>query len=224
MIQDWILVENVSIFLDLRHGTRKYVAPDQPRQVMYPRQSRGLVMWAAQSGWIFGPPEGGYFNRLSCSSRLSSASWLRIYSRITFSSRPTVDTKYPRAQKLCPTKFRALPCTSRAIAMALFPLIKPTTSLTECFGGISMHIWTWSVQRCPSIILHSRCRANSWNTSHKYLRNLPYKTLRLHLGIQMIWYLQSHTVWLRLEFLFMNKPPLARTEQLTKRRLVLTPA
>jgi len=35
-----------------------------------------------------------------------SRSWLRMYCRITASSQPTVDTKYPRAQKCCPTKFR----------------------------------------------------------------------------------------------------------------------
>ena len=29
-----------------------------------------------------------------------------MYARITASSRPTVDTKYPRAQKCCPTKLR----------------------------------------------------------------------------------------------------------------------
>ena len=38
-------------------------------------------------------------HRFNCSSRASSCSWLRIYSRITSSSRPTVETKYPRAQK-----------------------------------------------------------------------------------------------------------------------------
>ena len=58
---------------------------------MHPRQSRGLELWAAQSGLIFWPPEGGYSNRLSWSKRLSSASWFRIYSRITFSSRPTAE-------------------------------------------------------------------------------------------------------------------------------------
>ena len=88
---------------------------------------------------MFGPPEGGYFSKPSCSRRLSSASWLRMYSRIACSSRPTVDTKYPRAQKLWPVKFLTLPCMSRATAMALLPLIKPITSLTECFGGIAMH-------------------------------------------------------------------------------------
>ena len=38
-------------------------------------------------------------HRFNCSRRASSTSWLRIYSRITSSSRPTVETKYPRAQK-----------------------------------------------------------------------------------------------------------------------------
>ena len=45
-------------------------------------------------------------HRFNCSRRASSSSWLRIYSRITSSSRPTVETKYPRAQKCCPTKLR----------------------------------------------------------------------------------------------------------------------
>jgi hypothetical protein len=36
---------------------------------------------------------GGYFHIRNWSSRLSSTSWLRMYSRIAFSSRPTVDTK-----------------------------------------------------------------------------------------------------------------------------------
>src|SRR5437016_14417513 len=48
-------------------------------------------------------------HRFSWSKRLSSCSWFRMYSRITVSSRPTVSTKYPRAQKLCPTKLRSAP-------------------------------------------------------------------------------------------------------------------
>jgi len=40
------------------------------------------------------------------SSRASSASCLRMYSLITASSRTTVETKYPLAQKCCPTKLR----------------------------------------------------------------------------------------------------------------------
>jgi len=44
-----------------------------------------------------------HFKSRSWSNLLSSFSWFRMYSRISFSSRPTVDTKYPRAQKWCPT-------------------------------------------------------------------------------------------------------------------------
>ena len=41
-------------------------------------------------------PQQSSFN---CSNRWSSCSCLRMYVRICISSRPTVDTKYPRAQK-----------------------------------------------------------------------------------------------------------------------------
>ena len=37
-----------------------------------------------------------------------------MYSRMVASSRPTVDTQYPRAQKFCPTKFRFLSPYTRA--------------------------------------------------------------------------------------------------------------
>ena len=49
------------------------------------------------------PPMGGsFFHMLNWSDRLSSASCRWMYSRTAASSRPTVDTKYPRAQKCCP--------------------------------------------------------------------------------------------------------------------------
>ena len=51
----------------------------------------------------------------SWSCRRSSSSCSRMYARITRSSRPTVDTKYPRAQKCCPTKLRGRPPNSRAM-------------------------------------------------------------------------------------------------------------
>ena len=38
-------------------------------------------------------------NRFNWSRRVSSFSWFRMYSRIISSFRPTVDTKYPLAQK-----------------------------------------------------------------------------------------------------------------------------
>ena len=78
----------------------------------------------------------GHRHRFSCSNRSSSCSWFRMYSRITVSSRPTVDTKYPRAQKLCPTKLRLRSPYTRAKWIALFPLMYPTTFYTAYFGGI----------------------------------------------------------------------------------------
>ncbi|GHV91168.1 hypothetical protein AGMMS50268_16710 [Spirochaetia bacterium] len=64
----------------------------------------------------------------------------------------TVDTLYPLAQRFCPVKFFCLPTNLRAIAIALFPLMYPTTWATEYFGGISISICTWSGYKCPCII------------------------------------------------------------------------
>ena len=44
----------------------------------------------------------------------------------------------------------------------------------------------------------SRCAARFRNTSPKCVRNCAYSVLRLHLGMKMTWYLQSHAVWLKL--------------------------
>src|SRR5208283_767291 len=74
-----------------------------------------------------------------------------MYLRTCSNSKPTVDTAYPRAQKCSPVKFRSLP-HKRAIAMALFPFRNPITEATGYFGGIAMHMCTWSGSRCPSII------------------------------------------------------------------------
>ena len=85
--------------------------------VSIPRQSRGHwfvsrskrlfgVANAAPSFW--GHPSVAYYQRPSWSKRLSSSSCFRMYSRTTSSYLPTVDTKYPRAQKCCPTKLRFL--------------------------------------------------------------------------------------------------------------------
>src|ERR1700730_1390878 len=72
------------------------------------------------------------------SQRLSSCSWFLMYSRITASSRPTVETKYPRAQKCSPTKLRFFSPYTRAKWIALLPLINPTTCETAYFGGIEI--------------------------------------------------------------------------------------
>src|SRR2546425_12817221 len=74
-----------------------------------------------------------------------------MYLRTCSNSKPTVDTAYPRAQKCSPVKFRSLP-HKRAIAMALFPFRNPITEATGYFGGIAMHMCTWSGSRCPSLI------------------------------------------------------------------------
>ena len=57
-----------------------------------------------------------------------------------------------------------LKCAMRlAMAMALLPFRKPMTEATAYLGGISMHMWTWSGQRFPSVIFDSFCLASSWN-------------------------------------------------------------
>src|SRR5437764_8571705 len=84
------------------------------RLVSIPRQSRGhygvsrskRLFGDADAAPASGPPEGGgHRQRFSCSSRASSFSCCLMYSRIVSSSRPTVDTKYPLAQKCWPVKF-----------------------------------------------------------------------------------------------------------------------
>ncbi len=53
-------------------------------------------------------------------------------NRITCSSRPTVDTRKPRAQKCCPTKFRFRSPHTFAGRIALLPFMNP------CLGGIEI--------------------------------------------------------------------------------------
>ena len=63
-------------------------------------------------------------------------------ARIISSSRPTVVTKYPRAQNLWPRKFRILRSTFCAIHIELFPFMYPMICATEYLGGIDISIWT----------------------------------------------------------------------------------
>src|SRR6516164_368217 len=132
------------------------------------------------------------------SNRLSSCSCCRVCSRITLSSLPTVDTKYPRAQKFWPTKFLFFSPYTRARWIALLPLINPTTCDTAYLGGIAIIMCTWSGIRCPSSIRLSFCSASLRNTSPRCRRNSPYSTFLRHLGMNTTWYLHSHLVWLRL--------------------------
>ena len=88
---------------------------------------------------IWGPPEGGSTYSNSMVQLIEPAVFLFLLldvSRMTVSSLPTVDTKYPLAQKCCPVKLRLRPPKVLAIWMALLPLMKPTTCATEYLGGI----------------------------------------------------------------------------------------
>ena len=60
-----------------------------------------------------------------------------------------------------------------AIDIALFPFKYPTTSETAYFGGILIHIWTWSLIKCPSSITTPFLFAKSWNISPKCFRMGP---------------------------------------------------
>lgn len=120
------------------------------------------------------------------------------YFLICSSSRPTVLTHYPRAQKCLPQyRFFSSVCRSN-IFMALFPFRNPTTSDTECFGGIETTKWMWSTCTFPSrilILFHSHnCRIISrtdFPTSPRKIRNRYF-------GHQTTWYLHSHTAWANL--------------------------
>lgn len=61
---------------------------------------------------------------------------------MTCSSGPTVETKYPRAQKCCPTKLRLRSAYTRDKWIALFPLMSPTTCATAYFRGIAINMGT----------------------------------------------------------------------------------
>ena len=63
---------------------------------------------------------------------------LCVDSRFSFSSRPTVETRYPRAQKLSSVKFLGFSINVRAIA--LFPVRYPTMCDTEYLGGIDTRV------------------------------------------------------------------------------------
>ena len=121
-----------------------------------------------------------------------------MYSFISSSSLPHVDTKYPLAQNLSPVKFFLRLPKFLATYIALFPLIYPTTCATAYLGGIDTRIWAWSGIRCPSHTLLSFCCAKSRITSPKYFLNWPYNTFLRYFGIQTMWYLQSHFVCFKL--------------------------
>jgi len=87
-------------------GTRQsrwLVSVNRPRRFEVVSRSRAAGFGEPPPAAQREPPMGGsFFHMLNWSDRLSSASCRWMYSRTAASSRPTVETKYPRAQKCCP--------------------------------------------------------------------------------------------------------------------------
>ena len=124
--------------------------------------------------------------------RLSFSRCHLTYVRILSSSRPTVLTQYPFAQKCRPQyRFFRSKCLSN-ILMAHFPFRNPTTSDTECLGGTERTRWTWSSCTLISIIsiffhLHNWIK-NSFTDSD----TVPFSILNRYLGQKTTWYLHCH--------------------------------
>jgi len=132
-----------------------------------------------------------FYSKSNSSCCFSSFSWSRMYLLIVPSSKPTVLTQYPLAQKCSPVAllvFRIL----RWIRTALLPLRKPITNAMLNLGGTLRHIWTWSDIRWPSKSSTPLWRHKSRNTSPTRLRNFPYKLFCRYFGTNTTWYLQSH--------------------------------
>ena len=82
-----------------------------------------------------------------------------------------------------PTKVFFRSINLRVIAIALFPLIYPTTPDTEYFGGIVNIMCTWSPSDAPPS--PPLCWANSLIIDPSSLRIDPYITLRRYFGMNI---------------------------------------
>jgi len=107
------------------------------------------------------------------------------------SSKPTVLTQYPLAQKCRPVT-RFWRNIFRWISTALLPFKNPISNAMLYLGGTLRHMWMWSGIKCPSINSTPRCRHKSRNISPTRTRNLPYSFFCRNLGTNTTWYLQSH--------------------------------
>jgi len=106
------VTSNASLIPRQSRGLLDWGRSKRPRSLTRPdktvsrsKRLRGRYRGPADLATLRWPPHIPSF-RFSRSSRWSSASCCWMYVRITASSLPTVDTKYPRAQKCCPTKLR----------------------------------------------------------------------------------------------------------------------
>jgi hypothetical protein len=119
-----------------------------------------------------------------------------MYSRIAASSRPTVETKYPLAQKFCPTKLHFLSPYVRAKWIALLPLMKT--------DRLRNRIFRWDRDHHVNVIRH---QVTLFDPAFLLQRQLAKHILEVlshfsaeHLpavlGNEHPWYLHSHLVWL----------------------------
>ena len=129
-----------------RLGSSKY-PPAEPGALVVSRSKRPET-WPL-CGHLSHPPGGYFSSNRSWSCRRSSRSCSWMYARMARSSRPTVDTQEPRAQKCCPTKLRGRPANSRAMWIALFPLmsrvqagiLRESMSCQLPFGWVAAVAW-----------------------------------------------------------------------------------
>ena len=132
------------------------------------RQSRRLIVGTPSKGFDCAQVRNYQFNLIG--SRCSSTfSWSRMYALTTSSSRPTVETKYPLAQKFSPVKFLCLPLKLLAMRMAALPLIKPTTFDTGYLGGIRTH--TYEHDLASNVLPRSR-NPSFWQVREKSRRGI----------------------------------------------------
>ena len=115
------------------------------------------------------------------------------YFLICSSSRPTVLTQYPFAQKCLPQYRFFKPVCLANILMALLPFKKPTTSEMEYFGGNDTTKWMWSICTLPSNISTFFHSHSCLIISRTDFPTSPFNILKRYFGhYHTIWYLHSH--------------------------------
>ena len=151
-------------------------------------------------GWPFcGSPRAspGHHYRSNFICPESRSSWYFIYRRITCSSMPTVETKYPVDHIPSFSLYILLNnlYLSRKI-LDVFAFIFPTTPDTAYFGGITIMIWIWSFctfNSCistPGIVF-----ASLYNSFFKWSLRPGFKSLSRYFVIHTTWYCTRYTLW-----------------------------
>ena len=141
--------------------------------------------------------------------RLSFSNCHLTYFRIFPSSRPTVLTQYPLAQKCLPQyRFLSSRCLSKTL-IAHLPFKNPIIPYTAYLGGIDMSKCTWS--SCTFISITS-----SFFHSHNWVMisltdfcTAPFKILYRYFGHHRIWYLHcqiacANLLKLLIEYLLLS--------------------